>query len=94
MRRVNRSRLEAEYSRLLEGLAATGAIDRSSGGEEWLANPALPEDIVREAVPGEMRRVLSQSFIFWQEANNSQLLEGLAATGAIALLQWRRGVAS
>lgn len=23
------------------------------GGEEWLANPALPEDIVRESVPGE-----------------------------------------
>lgn len=23
------------------------------GGEDWLANPALPEDIMKETVPGE-----------------------------------------
>lgn len=26
------------------------------GGEDWLANPALPEDVVRETVPGESPR--------------------------------------
>lgn len=25
------------------------------GGEDWLANPALPDDVVRETVPGERR---------------------------------------
>jgi DNA excision repair protein ERCC-2 len=24
------------------------------GGEEWLANPSLPEDVVQESMPGEL----------------------------------------
>ncbi len=37
----------------MAGLVAQGAL---RGGEDWLANPALPEDVVRETVPGERER--------------------------------------
>ena len=33
-----------------QGLVASGQL---RGGEEWLANPALPEDVVRDSMPGE-----------------------------------------
>jgi hypothetical protein len=38
----------------VQGLIQGGQLpaSRASGGEEWLANPALPDDIVRESVPG------------------------------------------
>lgn len=46
---------------LLQGLQSQGVLQQQQGGEggeteRWLANPALPEDIVREAVPGNIRR--------------------------------------
>jgi DNA excision repair protein ERCC-2 len=47
---ATKEKLDAEYRRLVEGLVAAGQLN---GGEEWLAHPALPEDIVRESVPGE-----------------------------------------
>ncbi|QDZ25410.1 DNA repair helicase Rad3 [Chloropicon primus] len=47
-------RLSDEYNRLVRGLAQQGAIPQ--GGEEWLSNPALPQDILQEAVPGNIRR--------------------------------------
>ena len=47
-------RLADEYNRLVQGLAQQGAIP--AGGEDFLANPALPTDILREAVPGNIRR--------------------------------------
>ena len=37
----------------LRGLQERGALPRGGpvpGGEDWLANPVLPEDILREAV--------------------------------------------
>ncbi|GFR48544.1 hypothetical protein Agub_g10443, partial [Astrephomene gubernaculifera] len=52
-READAARLQAEYNRLVQGLVAQGAL---RGGEEWLANPALPEDVVRETVPGNIRR--------------------------------------
>lgn len=48
-READAARLQAEYNRLVQGLVAQGAL---RGGEDWLANPALPEDVVRETVPG------------------------------------------
>jgi hypothetical protein len=33
----------------LQGLVTSGQL---RGGEEWLANPALPEDVVRDSMPG------------------------------------------
>lgn len=52
-------RLRAEYDRLVQGLTAQGTIGGVaglSGGEEWLANPVIPADVLREAVPGNIRR--------------------------------------
>ncbi|KAJ8642962.1 hypothetical protein MRB53_004710 [Persea americana] len=46
-------RLRAEYNRLVEGLAQRGNLPIS---DNWLANPALPDDILKEAVPGNIRR--------------------------------------
>ncbi|XP_058197860.1 general transcription and DNA repair factor IIH helicase subunit XPD [Rhododendron vialii] len=46
-------RLRAEYNRLVEGLAQRGNLPIS---DTWLSNPALPDDIVKEAVPGNIRR--------------------------------------
>ncbi|XP_071716264.1 general transcription and DNA repair factor IIH helicase subunit XPD isoform X2 [Rutidosis leptorrhynchoides] len=46
-------RLRAEYNRLVEGLAQRGNLPT---GDTWLANPALPDDILKEAVPGNIRR--------------------------------------
>ncbi|KAG8653860.1 general transcription and DNA repair factor IIH helicase subunit XPD isoform X2 [Manihot esculenta] len=45
-------RLRAEYNRLVEGLAHRGNL----ATDTWLANPALPDDILKEAVPGNIRR--------------------------------------
>eukprot|EP00897_Mesotaenium_endlicherianum_P010484 jgi/Mesen1/9464/ME000627S08848 len=47
------SRLREEYNRLVEGLAQRGNLPAT---DSWLANPALPDDILREAVPGNIRK--------------------------------------
>ncbi|KAK8965581.1 DNA repair helicase UVH6 [Platanthera guangdongensis] len=44
-------RLREEYNRLVEGLAQRGNLPNI-----WLSNPALPDDILKEAVPGNIRR--------------------------------------
>ncbi|XP_044501936.1 general transcription and DNA repair factor IIH helicase subunit XPD [Mangifera indica] len=46
-------RLRAEYNRLVEGLALRGNLPIT---DAWLSNPALPDDILKEAVPGNIRR--------------------------------------
>ncbi|KAL5792951.1 hypothetical protein ACOSP7_001545 [Xanthoceras sorbifolium] len=46
-------RLRAEYTRLVEGLAQRGNLPIT---DAWLSNPALPDDILKEAVPGNIRR--------------------------------------
>lgn len=66
VKETDAQRLREEYRRLVSGLALQGALPTAgeaiaSGGggpdeSMWLANPALPEDIVREAVPGNIRR--------------------------------------
>lgn len=48
-------RLRGEYTRLVQGLVAQGAIvPRDEQG--MLASPLLPEDVLREAIPGNIRR--------------------------------------
>eukprot|EP00250_Pteridium_aquilinum_P029890 c40291_g1_i1 orf=377-2647(-) len=47
------NRLRQEYNRLVEGLAQQGNLHAS---DSWLANPSLPDDILKEAVPGSIRR--------------------------------------
>jgi len=49
-------RLRAEYERLVQGMTQAGAMEGGGGGEEWLANPVIPPDLLREAVPGNIRR--------------------------------------
>lgn len=46
-------KLRSEYNRLVEGLAQRGNLPI---GDTWLSNPALPDDILKEAVPGNIRR--------------------------------------
>ncbi|KAK9086714.1 hypothetical protein Syun_029108 [Stephania yunnanensis] len=53
LKATDAGRLRAEYNRLVEGLAQRGDL---SASDTWLANPALPDDILREAVPGNIRR--------------------------------------
>ena len=48
-------RLREEYARLVDGLAQQGVLHRG-GGEDALQNPVIPDDILREAVPGNIRR--------------------------------------
>jgi DNA excision repair protein ERCC-2 len=66
------ARLRAEYDRLLGGLRGALPAPAGGGGgggagpsnaaqplvpgEEWLAHPALPADVLAEAVPGNIRR--------------------------------------
>lgn len=47
------SRLRAEYNRLVEGLALRGNLPIT---DNWLSNPALPDDILKQAVPGNIRK--------------------------------------
>lgn len=54
MKEVDANRLREEYSRLVQGLMTQGTLQAGAvqGGEDLLANPALPEDILQETVPG------------------------------------------
>lgn len=49
----NSQRLQNEYRRLVEGLAQQRA---ARAAEEILANPILPNDVLQEAVPGNIRK--------------------------------------
>ncbi|GFY98784.1 RAD3-like DNA-binding helicase protein [Actinidia rufa] len=70
MERLNETdagRLRAEYNRLVEGLAKGGNLHSKCSStnavkDTWLSNPALPDDILKEAVPGNMRR--AEHFLF------------------------------
>ncbi|MEW5309782.1 MAG: hypothetical protein WDW38_001642 [Sanguina aurantia] len=53
VKETDANRLRVEYEKLVRGLVSGGAL---RGGEDWLANPVLPDDIVRETVPGNIRR--------------------------------------
>ena len=48
MQATDAQRLTDEYRRLVDGFQGQGIIPRNNEG--WLANPALPDDILREAV--------------------------------------------
>eukprot|EP00636_Phaeomonas_parva_P005982 CAMPEP_0118854258 /NCGR_PEP_ID=MMETSP1163-20130328/2524_1 /TAXON_ID=124430 /ORGANISM="Phaeomonas parva, Strain CCMP2877" /LENGTH=819 /DNA_ID=CAMNT_0006786953 /DNA_START=512 /DNA_END=2968 /DNA_ORIENTATION=+ len=56
-KRSDAERLNAEYQRLVSGLAASGAGGGGGGGTDTvLANPSLPADILAESVPGNIRK--------------------------------------
>ena len=54
-KQTDERRLRQEYERLVNGLAQQGVLTRG-GGEDALMNPVIPDDILREAVPGNIRR--------------------------------------
>ncbi|KAG9157245.1 hypothetical protein Leryth_004915 [Lithospermum erythrorhizon] len=53
LKATDANRLQAEYNRLVDGLAQRGNLPAT---DNFLANPALPDDILQEAVPGNIRR--------------------------------------
>ena len=71
MSESNAARLQEEYQRLLDGLAASaglgGAAGSGGGGGGTLASPLLPQNVLDEAVPGNIRH--AKTFV--------ELLKGL-----------------
>lgn len=55
MKSSDQQRLTDEYQRLVRGLANVGQFG-GSDADNVLANPALPADILQEAVPGNIRK--------------------------------------
>ncbi|KAJ3176597.1 DNA-dependent ATPase of the nucleotide excision repair factor 4 complex [Geranomyces variabilis] len=53
LKATNSEKLLSEYSRLVEGLRAT---QESRANEEFMNNPILSDDMLQEAVPGNIRR--------------------------------------
>lgn len=86
------NRLRREYSRLVQGLAAQGALQERETAQ-WLANPALPDDIVREAIPGNIRRAehfvsFLQRFVgFLRQRLNVNRVESHSPESFLELLQ-------
>ncbi|KAK3343951.1 hypothetical protein B0T25DRAFT_555689 [Lasiosphaeria hispida] len=53
MRDSDQQKLQDEYEKLVEGLRGA---DESRQEDAFMANPALPDDLLKEAVPGNIRR--------------------------------------
>jgi len=53
MRSTDQQKLQDEYQKLVEGLRGT---DETRQEDSFMANPTLPDDLLTEAVPGNIRR--------------------------------------
>lgn len=53
MRETDAEKLQNEYAKLVEGLRAA---DEAREEDQFMSNPALPDDLLKEAVPGNIRR--------------------------------------
>ncbi|KAF2835731.1 DNA repair helicase rad15 [Patellaria atrata CBS 101060] len=53
MKATDAEKLQNEYAKLVEGLREA---DEARDEEAFMANPALPDDLLKEAVPGNIRR--------------------------------------
>ncbi|KAF3071321.1 DNA repair helicase rad15 [Daldinia childiae] len=53
MKETDREQLENEYQKLVEGLRDA---DEARQEDTFMANPVLPDDLLKEAVPGNIRR--------------------------------------
>jgi DNA excision repair protein ERCC-2 len=53
MKETDADKLQNEYQRLVEGLREA---DTAREEDAFMANPALPDDLLKEAVPGNIRR--------------------------------------
>jgi DNA excision repair protein ERCC-2 len=53
MKSTDAEKLQNEYAKLVEGLREA---EEARDEEQFIANPALPDDLLKEAVPGNIRR--------------------------------------
>lgn len=53
MKRSDAEKLQNEYAKLVEGLREA---EKAREEDQFIANPALPDDMLKEAVPGNIRR--------------------------------------
>ncbi|KAK5727960.1 TFIIH/NER complex ATP-dependent 5'-3' DNA helicase subunit, partial [Elasticomyces elasticus] len=53
MKETDATKLQNEYQKLVEGLREA---DQARDEEAFMSNPALPDDLLKEAVPGNIRR--------------------------------------
>ena len=53
MKTTDAAKLQDEYARLVDGLRGA---DEARAEDAFMANPALPDDLLKEAVPGNIRR--------------------------------------
>lgn len=56
MKNTDRVRLQSEYDRLVRGMSTSGILPQVTEGDSMSANPTIPEDIIAEAVPGNIRK--------------------------------------
>lgn len=54
IKKTDAAKLQDEYARLVEGLQES-AVD-ASDADAFMANPVLPDDLLKEAVPGNIRK--------------------------------------
>lgn len=84
LKATDAGRLRVEYNRLVEGLA-----QRLPAQDVWLANPALPDDIMKEAVPGNIRKAehfLSVLRRFVQYLNGRLETDNVEKEGPVAFV--------
>lgn len=55
-RESDHDRLQQEYQRLLRGMSTSGIIPQNHVADLTIANPSIPQDIVEETVPGNIRK--------------------------------------
>ncbi|CAN8076386.1 unnamed protein product [Agarophyton chilense] len=56
LRQSGEQRLRNEYQRLVKGLSTTGILPELEASDMLLASPRIPQDIVEETVPGNIRK--------------------------------------
>jgi len=58
MKKTDAEKLQNEYAKLVEGLREA---DQAREEDIFMANPVLPDDLLKEAIPGNIRRGTSIS---------------------------------
>jgi DNA excision repair protein ERCC-2 len=53
MKSTDAEKLQSEYAKLVEGLREA---DEARNEDAFMSNPTLPDDLLKEAVPGNIRR--------------------------------------
>ena len=56
MQETDKERLQSEYEALVAGLASSALLQNTDLASTLIANPVLADDLVKEAVPGNIRK--------------------------------------